>query len=59
MILKKQTWQSQRVIKYAEYLDWLSPEDEKQGDTKHLEWINLTYPDVPDLEQAKTKPLPN
>ena len=37
---------------------WLSEEDERKEIQNILDG-NPTYPDVPDLEQAKTKPLPN
>ena len=37
---------------------WLSEEDERKEIQNILDG-KPTYPDVPDLEQAKTKPLPN
>ena len=37
---------------------WLSEEDEKK-EIQNILNGQPTYPDVPDLEQAKTKPLPN
>ena len=37
---------------------WLSEEDERKEIQNILDG-NPTYPDVPDIEQAKTKPLPN
>ena len=37
---------------------WLSEEDEKKEIQNILDG-QPTYPDVPDIEQAKTKPLPN
>ena len=38
--------------------NWLSEEDEKK-EIQNILKGQPTYPDVPDLEQAKTKPLPN
>ena len=37
---------------------WLSEEDERK-EIQNILNGQPTYPDVPDLEQAKTKPLPN
>ena len=37
---------------------WLSEEDERK-EIQNILKGQPTYPDVPDLEQAKTKPLPN
>jgi len=37
---------------------WLSEEDEKK-EIQNILKGQPTYPDVPDLKQAKTKPLPN
>ena len=37
---------------------WLSEEDERK-EIQNILNSQPTYPDVPDLEQAKTKPLPN
>ena len=37
---------------------WLSEEDEKK-EIQNILNGQPTYPDVPDLEQAKSKPLPN
>ena len=37
---------------------WLSEEDERK-EIQNILNGKPTYPDVPDIEQAKTKPLPN
>ena len=37
---------------------WLSEEDEKK-EIQNILNVQPTYPDVPDLEHEKSKPLPN